>query len=37
MTEDIKKKDLYKFQCSKYVQSDIGDTYRKAKRIVKKY
>lgn len=34
MTEDIKKKDLYKFQCSKYVQSDIGDTYRKAKELL---
>ena len=28
------KKDLYKFQCSKYVQSEIGDTYRKAKELL---
>ena len=28
------QKDLYKFQCSKYVQSDIGDTYKKAKEFL---
>ena len=28
------KKDLYKFQCSKYVQSEIGDTYRKVKELL---
>ena len=33
MTGDIKKK-LYKFQCSKYVQSEIRDTYRKAKELL---
>ena len=28
------QKDLYKFQCSKYVQSDVGDTYKKAKEFL---